>query len=97
MNNYQLKVDSTKISIPLDECTVINKDLTDLISKISVNTETGEQLKEVLKVGSAHIRDNKHTDGTYFKIFLEPSQFVYVDGKKVNKNGRRKPKKQSES
>lgn len=85
MNNYQLKVDSTKISIPLDECTVINKDLTDLISKISVNTETGEQLKEVLKVGSAHIRDNKHTDGTYFKIFLEPSQFVYVDGKKVNK------------
>mgnify|MGYP000898236364 CR=1 FL=1 len=85
MKEYQLKVDSTKISIPLDECTVINKDLTDLISRSEINTVTGEQLKEKFTVGSAHIRDNKNTDGTYFKIFLEPSQFVYVNGVKQNK------------
>jgi len=82
---YQLKVDSTKISIPLDECQVIDLNLTDLIAKTHSNAITGESISETFTVGSPHIRDNKSTDGTYFKIYLEPSQFVYVNGEKQNK------------
>jgi hypothetical protein len=84
-NNYTVAADSCKISIPLDECEVIDKNLIELISKSSINTITGEQIDEKFTVGSAHIRDNKNTDGTYFKIFLEPSQIVYINGKKTNK------------
>jgi len=84
-NNYTVFIDSTRISVPLDECKIIDNNLVELISKYTVNTTTGEQLEETFKVGSPHIRDNKNTDGTYYKIFLERSQFVYVNGEKVNK------------
>lgn len=85
MTPYKLKVDSTRISIPLDECEIIDLNLTDLIQKTEINAESGEQINETYKVGSAHIRDNEKIDGTYFKIYLEPSQFVYINGQKVNK------------
>lgn len=83
--SYIVAVDSCRISIPLDECKVIDTNLTELIAHSQSNAATGEHLKETFKVGSPHIRDNKNTDGTYFKIFLEKSQMVYINGEQHHK------------
>lgn len=69
MNDYDIKVDSAKISIPLHNCEIIHKELQDQFVLYKTNLETGEidLVKEY--TGDAFIKQTEY--GTYYKIWIE--------------------------
>ena len=75
---YQSKVDSSRLSIPLSECEVKNTQLTDQITTLKFNEQTGEQIASKTKLSEPIVIETK--EGTYFKVYLD-SQFTYVNGK----------------
>ena len=80
MNNYNLKIDSAKISIPLEYCDIINSDLLDTFQLDRINLATGEI--ETIKEydGEPFILNTNY--GTYYKIWIEPQ----LAGKGVTKD-----------
>jgi hypothetical protein len=69
MNEYNIKVDSAKISIPLHNCEILHKELQDQFVLYKTNLETGEidLVKEY--TGDTFIKQTKY--GTYYKIWIE--------------------------
>ena len=68
---YKLKVDSCKLSIPLQYCSEVSQDLVTYYKTILVNTETGELIDKESKEKREPF--TLHTDyGTYFKLWIEP-------------------------
>jgi hypothetical protein len=68
--NYSLKVDSCKLSIPLDKCSILNQNLLDHFTDISTNLNTGEQTE--LKTYKGKPYTQSFEDGTSVKIWIEP-------------------------
>jgi hypothetical protein len=69
MNTYEIKVDSAKISIPLENCEILHKELQDQFILYKTNLETGEidLVKEY--TGDTFIKQTEY--GTYYKIWIE--------------------------
>ena len=69
MNEYNIKVDSAKISIPLHNCEILHKELQDQFVLYKTNLETGviDLVKEY--TGDTFIKQTKY--GTYYKIWIE--------------------------
>jgi hypothetical protein len=74
------KVDSTKLSIPLIDCEIIDTNLIDRIRVQTINEDTGELVKEDFKHGTPTILNN--ADGTYIKFWKE-GQFFYDKGQRI--------------
>ena len=79
MNNYNLKVDSAKISIPLEYCEILNTDLSDAFQLDRTNLVTGEVETVKQYKGEPYILNTDY--GTYYKIWIEPQ----LAGKGVSK------------
>jgi hypothetical protein len=74
------KVDSTKLSIPLIDCEIIDTNLIDRIRVQTINEDTAVLIKEDIKHGTPTILSN--ADGTYIKFWKE-GQFFYDKGQKI--------------
>lgn len=69
---YQIKVDSCKLSIPLEKCNSISQELSDFFITQKINADTGE-LHQSNTQEKKRIPYQKNTDfGTYYKIWIEP-------------------------
>lgn len=79
MNNYNLKVDSAKISISLEYCEILNTDLLDAFQLDRTNLVTGEVETVKQYKGEPFILNTDY--GTYYKIWIEPQ----LAGKGVSK------------
>jgi hypothetical protein len=69
MKNYNLKIDSAKISIPINYCEILNKDLIDTFQLDRTNLNTGEQTTTSTYTGEPFILNTDY--GTYYKIWIE--------------------------
>lgn len=76
-----VKVDSTKISIQLSKCKILDTNLIDPIQFTEVNINTGEEINSQFKYGKPTVIQN--SDGTYLKFWKE-KQFTYIQGKKYS-------------
>jgi hypothetical protein len=74
------KVDSSRLSIPLKDCRIIDTNLIDRIQIQTINADTGVLVKESGKNGMPTVIEN--ADGTYLKFWKE-NQFFYSEGKKI--------------
>ena len=79
MNTYKIKIDSAKISILLQDCEIINKDLIDefQLNRTNLNTGETETIKEYR--GEPFILNTNY--GTYYKIWIENQ----ISGKGISK------------
>ena len=71
------KVDSTRLSIPFDECEIINTNLIDEIRSEKLNLDTGEVISSDVKTGIVIWEEKR--DGTTIKFWVD-NQFSYIDG-----------------
>lgn len=83
INEYQFKVDSTRLSIPLRNCEITNSDLTDYYVDITINKTTGEQ-KEIKSYKNAPFHQ-VYEDGTSVKIWIT-SQITYDKNHSYNED-----------
>jgi hypothetical protein len=67
---YHFKVDSCRLSIPLNKCTILNQELLDHFTDLRINESTGEQT--ALKKFKGVPYTQKFDDGTSVKIWIEP-------------------------
>jgi len=67
---YKFKVDSCRLSIPLNQSEILNKDLQDHFTDFRVNEDTGEQT-EITKHSGIPFKQT-FEDGTSVKIWIEP-------------------------
>lgn len=70
---YTSKVDSAKISIPLEYCDIINKDLIDFYQLDRTNLVTGEVETVKEYQGEPFILNTNY--GTYYKIWIEKQPY----------------------
>jgi hypothetical protein len=68
MRNYDLKIDSARISIPIDYCEILNKDLIDTFQLDRTNLNTGEQTTTSTYIGEPFILSTDY--GTFYKIWI---------------------------
>lgn len=71
------KVDSTRLSIPLFDCKVIDTNLIDPIIRRAINTNTGEIIQSEEKPCEGIPTQITNNDGTYIKFWIE-KQFYYT-------------------
>ena len=79
MIQYKAKVDSFKLSIPLKDCTIINSQLTEVVTTIKYIEDTAEVVNTTKKKGEPIVINTD--DGTSFKVYLD-NQINYSDGKR---------------
>ncbi|MCP3654321.1 MAG: hypothetical protein GY766_05415 [Herbaspirillum sp.] len=71
---YHIKVDSCRLSIPLQFCNILNKDLQDYFIDYRLNVETGEQTEIKTSEGIPFILNSDN--GVYVKIWVD-SQITF--------------------
>ena len=67
---YSVKVDSCKLSFPLNECSNISTELTDFFKEQKINLTTGEVIENDKQKRSPFILNTDF--GTYYKVWIEP-------------------------
>ncbi len=77
---FKSKVDSSRLSIPLRECTVKNEQLIEVVRTTKYIESTGELISTTSKVSEPIVIDTN--EGTYFKVYLD-SQITYVEGQRT--------------
>ena len=79
---YHFKVDSCRLSIPLNKCTILNQELLDHFTDFRLNQDTGEQI--TIKEFKGVPFTQKSEDGTSVKIWIEPQTTYSKDTNKVS-------------